>query len=137
MLFLALLYYLLAAQSDPLLAAVGVLPLSEAGRQRTAVALNRALGGASMPGVGWMPQVQVSSVSTGRHVRGPFTRAALLSTGNTWLHRPKCLRPPSCTRCAHLCRQADCLPRLLLLDHLPSHGPAPHLHGAPLLLQLK
>lgn len=46
MLFLALLYYLLAAQSDPLLAAVGVLPLSEAGRQRTAVALNRALGGA-------------------------------------------------------------------------------------------
>lgn len=47
MLFLALLYYLLAAQHDPLLAAVGVLPLSEAGRQRTAVALNRALGGGS------------------------------------------------------------------------------------------
>ncbi|KAI3438020.1 hypothetical protein D9Q98_000463 [Chlorella vulgaris] len=45
MLFLALLYYLLAAQADPLLAAAGMLPLSEAGRQRTAVALNRALGG--------------------------------------------------------------------------------------------
>jgi hypothetical protein len=45
MLFLALLYYLLAAQADPLLAAVGVLPLSETGRQRAAVALNRALGG--------------------------------------------------------------------------------------------
>ena len=45
MLFLALLYYLLAAQADPLLAAVGVLPLSEPGRQRAAVALNRALGG--------------------------------------------------------------------------------------------
>lgn len=45
MLFLALLYYLLAARSDPLLAAAGVLPLSEHGRQRTAVALNRALGG--------------------------------------------------------------------------------------------
>lgn len=45
MLFLALLYYLLAAPSDPLLAAAGVLPLSDGGRQRTAVALNRALGG--------------------------------------------------------------------------------------------
>lgn len=46
MLFLALLYYLLAARGDPLLAAVGVLPVSEHGRQRAAVALNRALGGA-------------------------------------------------------------------------------------------
>ena len=45
-LFLALLYYLLAARRDPLVLAVGVLPLSESGRQRTAVALNRALGGA-------------------------------------------------------------------------------------------
>ncbi|EFN55069.1 hypothetical protein CHLNCDRAFT_134947 [Chlorella variabilis] len=45
MLFLALLYYLLAARADPLLAAAGMLPLSEAGRQRTAMALNRALGG--------------------------------------------------------------------------------------------
>ncbi len=51
MLFLALLYYLLAAQSDPLLAAAGVLPLSEHGRRRTAVALSRALGGeAAGPG---------------------------------------------------------------------------------------
>lgn len=57
MLFLALLYYLLAAQSDPLLAAVGVLPLSEAGRQRTAVALNRALGGARGRG-GWVCMFQ-------------------------------------------------------------------------------
>lgn len=44
-LFLALLYYLLAARRDPLGLAVGVLPLSESGRQRAAVALNRALGG--------------------------------------------------------------------------------------------
>eukprot|EP00887_Chlorella_sp_A99_P007660 scaffold20.g7660.t1 len=44
-LFLALLYYLLAARRDPLALAVGVLPLSESGRQRAAGALSRALGG--------------------------------------------------------------------------------------------
>jgi hypothetical protein len=49
-LFLAMLYYLLAAQADPLLAAARVLPLGDAGRQRTAVALNRALAGGPRPG---------------------------------------------------------------------------------------
>jgi hypothetical protein len=65
MLFLALLYYLLAAQADPLLAAAGMLPLSEAGRQRTAVALNRALGGA--PG----------GCCIGRHARSTCFEALL------------------------------------------------------------
>ena len=44
-LFLALLFYLLAAQREPLVHAVGVLPLSEAAKQRSAAAFNRALGG--------------------------------------------------------------------------------------------
>lgn len=44
-LFLALLYYLLAAPREPLVLAIGVLPLSQGGRQRAAAALNRALGG--------------------------------------------------------------------------------------------
>lgn len=44
-LFLALLYYLLAAQREPLVHAVGVLPLSEGGKQRAAAAFNKALGG--------------------------------------------------------------------------------------------
>lgn len=47
MLFLALLFYLLAAQREPLVHAVGVLPLSEAAKQRSAAAFNRALGGAA------------------------------------------------------------------------------------------
>lgn len=56
MLFLAILYYLLAARRDPLLAAAGVLPLSEGGRLRTAVALNRALGGERLGWAdGWVP----------------------------------------------------------------------------------
>ncbi|KAL6780470.1 hypothetical protein ACKKBF_B13030 [Auxenochlorella protothecoides x Auxenochlorella symbiontica] len=44
-LFLALLYYLLAAPQDPLAKALGVLPLSEAGRERAALELNQALSG--------------------------------------------------------------------------------------------
>lgn len=44
-LFFALLYYLLAAEADPLLYAVRLLPLSDGGRQQTATALSDALRG--------------------------------------------------------------------------------------------
>ncbi|GAB4819140.1 hypothetical protein N2152v2_006186 [Parachlorella kessleri] len=44
-LFLALLFYLLAATREPLAHAVGVLPLSEGGKQRAASAFTKALGG--------------------------------------------------------------------------------------------
>lgn len=45
MLFLALLYYLLAAPRDPLDKAIGVLPLSDAGRSRATLELNQSLSG--------------------------------------------------------------------------------------------
>ena len=44
-LFFALLYYLLAAEADPLLYAVRLLPLSDSGRQQAATALSDALRG--------------------------------------------------------------------------------------------
>lgn len=44
-LFFALLYYLLAAEADPLLYAVRLLPLSDNGRQQAATALSDALRG--------------------------------------------------------------------------------------------
>ena len=47
-LFLTLLYYLLAAQTDPLARAVELLPLPPAARLRAAAALNAALGGVFM-----------------------------------------------------------------------------------------
>jgi predicted PurR-regulated permease PerM len=47
-LFLTLLYYLLAAQTDPLARAVALLPLPPAARLRAATALNAALGGVFM-----------------------------------------------------------------------------------------
>lgn len=47
-LFLTLLYYLLAAQTDPLARAVALLPLPPAARLRVATALNAALGGVFM-----------------------------------------------------------------------------------------
>jgi len=47
-LFLTLLYYLLAAQTDPLARAVALLPLPPTARLRAATALNAALGGVFM-----------------------------------------------------------------------------------------
>jgi predicted PurR-regulated permease PerM len=47
-LFLTLLYYLLAAKTDPLARAVALLPLPPAARLRAATALNAALGGVFM-----------------------------------------------------------------------------------------
>lgn len=47
-LFLTLLYYLLAAKTDPLARAVALLPLPNAARHRAAAAINAALGGVFM-----------------------------------------------------------------------------------------
>lgn len=47
-LFLTLLYYLLAAETDPLTRAVALMPLPPAARDRAAASLNAALGGVFM-----------------------------------------------------------------------------------------
>ena len=139
MLFLALLYYLLAARADPLLAAAGMLPLSEAGRQRTAMALNRALGGGRA--LGAHGRGRVGGGGSGRELGQGCMLVVRASMPGAWLVPVPALvflptrcpapvpGPPCPCRRAGEQHEAHRLPRLLLLDHLPGHEPAAHIHG--------
>jgi predicted PurR-regulated permease PerM len=100
-LFLALLYYLLAARRDPLLHAAAVLPLSDRGRRRVAAALNRALGGvlSSMlrlvifhGAFTWLlhsilnaPLVYTTTVASGISALLPFVPTPVVATPSTAL----------------------------------------------------
>lgn len=95
-LFLALLYYLLAADRDPILHAANVLPLSEVGRKKVVAALNHALGGvlSSMMKLvffhvawSWLihsvldaPLVYATSVASGVSALLPFVPTPVVAT---------------------------------------------------------